>query len=273
MPFSQQIALLRRGRKALSVLRRANEGYLKPLQNVLSCTYGRKGKRRRELMAKLMQKDIPQDHKAVEALSDVHKFSRDWQPPSMVMALLHSQANNAQRLDRSIVGPGNLRPTPTIAEKNTWGRPMPEKRVKNLMHRWYAKQVDRLMPPLPQHEFERLQALADGSMRRTEGPVTRRKRNPDVQRRSSLVVNENLILEGPKKSHTIGAYAQGRPHQLTWRLLQRIWLKISTHVPLVRWSSKEETWEVSWNVKGRARRHIKEVSDDRLETLFGSPLK
>lgn len=270
-PFHRQVALLHRGRKALSVLRRANEGYLKPLQNVLSWTYGRKGKRRRKLMDKLMEEDIPRDPKAVEALPD-HKYSKDWVPPLMVMALLRSQAHNMRHLDRMMVGSSTPWAKPVIPEKNTWGRPMPEKRVKNLMRRWYAKQVDRLMPPLPQLEFERLQALSEGKIPRTEGPVSRRKRPGTFPGDSGLVVNEKLLLEGPQKSHTFGAYVHGRPHRLTPRLLQRMWLNIFNHVPLMTWNGTKDKWEVNWNVKARARPQLKEVSDGRLEALFGDPL-
>ncbi len=273
IPLPRQVALLHRGRKGLSILRRANEGYIKPLQNVLFWTYGRKGRRRRELMDKLMEEEIPRDHKAVEALSDNHKFSRKWMPPSMVIALLHSQAKNTEHLDRMVTGSNNnLRPKPDIPEKNTWGRQMPEKRVKNLMRKWYAKHVDRLLPPMPEPEFERLQALSDGMLGRNEGPVSRRKRAVDGLAERSPIINERLLLEGPRKSHALSTYAQRRPHHLTSRLLQRTWLKIFNHVPLMIWDAAKEKWEVKWQVKGRPRPQVKEVSNDQSEALFGNPL-
>jgi Complex 1 protein (LYR family) len=270
IPFTRQVALMRRGRKWLSILRRANEGYLRPLQNVLLWTYGRKGRRRRELMAKLMEQDIPQDHKAVEALSAKDQYSRDWMPPSMLMALLRSQARNTDGLDRIVTGSQNLKPKPGIPERNTWGRQMPEKRVKNLMRKWYAKQVDRLLPPLPEPELERLKALSDGKAGVSEGPIPRRKRATAGPAERDSLVNERLLLEGPPKSHTFAAYVQGRPHQLSSRLLRRIWLNVFSHVPVMTWDSAKEKWEVKWNVKGRARPQVKEVSDDRLEILFDS---
>lgn len=272
IPLWRQVALLHRGRKGLSVLRRANHGYIKPLQNILSLTYGRKGKRRRELMDKLMQEDIPRDHKAVEALSGNHTYSREWMPPSMVMALLRSQTKNTEHLDRTVTGSTNLRPTPAIPEKNTWGLQMPEKRVKNLMRKWYAKQVDRLLPPLPEAEFERLQALSDGKIGIMDGPVPRRKRAIDSSAQRGVLVNEKLLLEGPHKSYTFAAYVHGRPHRLTLRLLQRLWVTIFQHVPMMTWDRAKEKWEVKWNVKGRARPQFNQASGDQLEALFGSPM-
>lgn len=272
IPLARQVALLHRGRKGLSVLRRANEGYLKPLQNVLLWTYGRKGRRRRELMDRFMQREIPRDHKAVEALSQKHTYTRDWMPSPMVMALLHSQAQNIEHFDRIVTGSNNLKPKPAIPEKNMWGRQMPEKRVKNLMRKWYAKQADRLLPPLPESEFERLQALSNGKIARDEGPISRRKRLIEDSAGRSPVLDGTFLLEGPQKSSTFMSFADGRPHQLTTRLLQRIWLKILNHVPMMTWDSAKEKWRVKWNINGRARPQVTEVSNEQSTALFGSPL-
>jgi Complex 1 protein (LYR family) len=270
IPLPRQVALLRRGRNGLSVLRRANKGYIRPLHNVLCWTYGRKGRRRRELMDKLMQQDIPQTTEAVQALSGNLKYARNWKPPSKVLALLHSQAKNTEHLDRLVTGSTNLKPKPAIPEKNTWGRTMPEKRVRNLMRKWYAKQADRLLPPLPEPEFERLQALSDGKAGRDDGPVSRRKRAVNVSAERSPLVNGNLLLEGPPKAQTFADYVQGRPHQLTPRLLQRIWQNIFTHVPMMKPNTTKQDWVVKWNINVKARPQIKEVPDDQLEVLFGS---
>jgi Complex 1 protein (LYR family) len=269
IPLPRQKALLKRGRKELSVLRRANEGYLKPLQNVLLMTYGRKGKRRRDLMDKLMQQETPKDHKAVEALSGKDKYTRDWQPPAMVMALLRSQAKNKDGLDRIMVGSTKLKPKPDIPEKNIWGRDMPEKREKNMMRKWYAKQMDRVLPPLPDPEFERLRALADGEAATDEGPRPRRKRVRGAETSNESILNERLILEGPQKGHTFHAYVQGRPHNLTSRLLQRVWTNIFCHVPKMTWDTTRQKWTVEWNVKLTARPLVQQTSDEKLEAMFG----
>jgi Complex 1 protein (LYR family) len=272
IPLRRQTALLHRGRKTLSVLRRANEGYIRPLQNILCLTYGRKGKRRRLLMDKLMEEDIPQDHTAVEALLDNHTYSRDWKPPLKVQALMRSQTVNSDQFDRTVWGSFRLRPTPNIPEKNTWGRPMPEKRVKNLMRKWYAKQVDRLLPPLPEPEFKRLQALSRGQIGPEDGPVLRRKRVSHSSAASGMFLNEKFLLEAPPKSHTFETYTQGRPHQLTSRLLQRLWVIIFQHVPAMQWDSVRKKWVVKWNVHCRVRPQLHEASSDQIEALFGSPL-
>jgi hypothetical protein len=59
--------------------------------------------------------------------------------------------------------------------KNIWGRSMPRRRAKNLVRKWYAFLTNRLLPPLPEHEWMRLQGLINGSIK-WEGPVPRRVR-------------------------------------------------------------------------------------------------
>jgi hypothetical protein len=221
-------------------------------------------------MDKVVEQEVPQDHKAVDALSGSQKYSRNWMAPSLVMALLCSQAKQKD-LDRVMVGSNNLEPTSAVAETNAWGRQMPEKRVKNLRRRWYAEQIDCLLPPLPEPEFERLQALSDRKLEVNDGPVPRRKRAVGFPEDCNPLMSGKLLLEGPQKSHTFAAYAQGRPHHLTPRLLQRIWLNIFNHVPLATWNSAKETWEVKWNTSARARPNVKEASEDGLEALFAKP--
>lgn len=222
-------------------------------------------------MIELLHEDVPRDHRAVDALSDAPKFSRGWSPPSAVMALLRSQSRNKEHLDRKVTGSTNLKPKPAIPEKNTWGRQMPEKRVKNLMHKWYVKQLDRLLPPLPEIEFERLQELSHGKIGTDNGLVPRRRRAAAFQAETPSLVNERLLLEGPQKSHTFAAYVHGRPHKLTPRLLQRMWLNILHHVPVMTRDPLKEKWEVKWSVQSRARPQVSEVPSDRLQALFGNP--
>jgi len=59
--------------------------------------------------------------------------------------------------------------------KNIWGRSMPRRRAKNLVRKWYSLLTSRVLPPLPEHEWIRLQGLINGSIK-WEGPVPRRAR-------------------------------------------------------------------------------------------------
>jgi len=68
---------------------------------------------------------------------------------------------------------------PTV---NSWGRSMPRVRVANMVHKAYVKLLDKIMPPLPEHEWKRLEGLVHGTVK-WEGCKPRRKRlaeNPDI---------------------------------------------------------------------------------------------
>src|SRR5271163_3977922 len=92
--FKRQVRLLHRGRKWLSMLQRANKGYLKPLEKVLMMSYGRTGKRKRELMQKLMAPEPPQTSEEVATFSVPKPYVKDWKPPAKVDALMRSQAKH-----------------------------------------------------------------------------------------------------------------------------------------------------------------------------------
>src|SRR2546423_4505710 len=165
--FKRQVRLLHRGRKWLSVLQRANEGYLKPLEKVLMMTYGRTGKRRRELMQKLMAPEPPQTHEEVAAFSFPKQYVDGWKPPAKVQALMRSQARQQVWLDRSSA---KVKTKAKIPAENSWGKPTPQCRVINMTHAWYVKHVEQVFPPLPDHEWEELRSFAVGAVDWDETP-------------------------------------------------------------------------------------------------------
>jgi hypothetical protein len=63
----------------------------------------------------------------------------------------------------------------SIPSTNTWIRPMPVKRVRNLVKQKYAKLLDAILPPLPENEWFQLQGLALGTTK-FEGCKPRRTR-------------------------------------------------------------------------------------------------
>ena len=268
-PLPRQVSLLHRGRKSLSLLRRANDGYLKPLHKVLSMTYGRSGKRRRELMEKLMAPEIPQNSEALENLVSEPKYTREWRPPAQLLALMKSQSAQVEYLGEN---KRRIKTKAVIPKKNIWGKDMPESRVKNTTRRWYAKQVDSILPPLPENERQDLQALAAGEQE--WWPIPRRTR---VGLPSSIeVFEQNLrrtILDGPQKGHTFGVYANGRPHELTHRFMRRLWAYIYRHVPTMAYYPETQRWRVYWHdvSKKRVQQDVADTGQDAL--LFGHALE
>lgn len=266
-PLARQVSLLRRGRQSLSILRRANVGDVKPLYKVLSMTYGRSGKRRRELMEELMAPEIPQNSDELERVVLHDTYTREWKPPARLLALLKSQSKEVAYLGES---KRRIRPDLVIPAKNLWDEEMPRSRVKNTTRKWYAKQTNFVFPPLPENERQDLRALATGE--RDWWPVLRRTR---LGRPSALEVFEQdlqqTILDGPPKARKVTEDIDSRPQRLTHRLMRRLWAYIYRHVPTMVYHSETQRWKVYWHdsskrpgpVLGRA------IDDNQDTLLFG----
>ena len=227
--------LLRTARTGLVFLHRANHGHPRHLGKILSMTYGRIGRRRHQLLKDLKIPDVPVDQAAVEKLSQ--PANQDVPHPSeQLMVLVKSQA---KRLLSQFSRSNSPRPKLEIPEKNSWGRPMPIKRVRNIKRRWYAETLDRIMPPLPEAEWTRLLMRASGQSP-WEGPVVRRKwaGTPDDEEQSHVGRER---VQGSSRGHC------SNPHNITPRYMRRLWAKISAQCPLMRPNStKNSGWEVLW---------------------------
>ena len=219
---SRQRDLLKRARKGLSTLSRANNGHPHALEKVLAYTYGRSGKRRHELMRFLREADNLDNHEAVtrSATTSIENAPQVPALTSRMEALV-----KVQMLQKEVVlsKPSIKYLAPQIPKTNSWGRPMPLKRVRNMEKRWYADLLDKVLPPLPTHEWQRLRDLAQGKTR-WSGPVPRR--------RSSLrAVNEPTSLI---------------QHRLTARYMRRLWAKVFARCPVMTLNTSNSKWHVQW---------------------------
>ncbi|KAI9816294.1 MAG: hypothetical protein M1827_001896 [Pycnora praestabilis] len=236
--------LIRKSNKALSYLRRANAGELKPLQNILGHTYGRTGRRRRQLLKPLTLPDTPSDNAAVEALRE---GSRKGIPVRSVklQALMRSQQN--QRFaDTERLQVKSLRLE--MPEKNIWGRPLPARRKRNINRKWYAMVLDRTLPPLPENEWNMLRAKATGVIA-WGGIVERRARPKDEnedENTTSLLTREFLGQPLGKELYLPSTSRKDQPHQITPRLMRRLWSRIFAQSPVMRWDALEGRWQVRW---------------------------
>lgn len=231
--------LLRTARRGLVFLRRANNGHTRHLGKILSMTYGRVGKRRHQLLKELKIVDVPVDQAAIEELSKPGNQAVP-HPSEQLMALVKSQAKRPlSHFSRS----NTPHPKLEIPEENSWGRPMPIKRVRNFKRRWYAETLDRIMPPLPEAEWTRLGMRASGQSP-WEGHVARRKwaGNPDDE--------EQRHVDRERVQGDVGG-SWSNPHNITPRYMRRLWAKISAQCPLMRPNAaKKSGWEVMWGDVG-----------------------
>lgn len=227
-------------RQCVKFLINANHGSRPQMQKVLETTYGRRGKRKHELLRELMPiRPIPVDDKALQELADVlesNRASPNAKEPRLtekMVALMRSQ--KAQK-DQMFTKPNLKSMKPEIPEINSWGRPFPKNRAKNIKKHWYKETLERLMPPLPKEEWYRLKDLALGKVP-WEGP--RKRRGPSSGEHIS-VIEENKD-------------ATDSWHTFTQRYMRRMWEDVFQQCPLVEWDNALSRWKVTWGLIGTER--------------------
>lgn len=234
VPLASQrgTALQYKARKGLSLLLRANAGHLKPLERILLLTYGRIGQRRHELMRFLREPNVPVDHLALAKLS---LAELEWKgcPTEKMKVMIKSQ--KALKRFGSTDRPKTKKLQPEIPEFNSWGRPLPRKRVRNIEEEWYAELLDSIVAPLPEPEWDRLRDLAVGQQR-WEGLLPRRT----IVTCASGDTNLQYVQLKHQDSRDT--------HILTARFMRRMWQKVFEKCPVMRWDGESMQWRVQWGV-------------------------
>ena len=231
--------MLAQGRQELVFLKKANAGCTTSLQKVLELTYGRRGRRKHVLLKDVqLPQPMPMDNKDLERLVEAlqsegnpMKSSKPRLPlfSDKFIALVKSQMRQKHALFSKPVPKSN---SPQVPETNTWGRPMPVVRVKNITKRWYADTLERLMPPLPEEEWKRLQGLATGR----EAWAKRPRRANGLH----CSEKESDVLNGPSNSMMRAS------HDVNPRYMRRMWANVFVQCPLMRWNSDRMKWDVQW---------------------------
>ncbi|RMD41782.1 hypothetical protein DV735_g3354, partial [Chaetothyriales sp. CBS 134920] len=234
-----QAGLDRRSRRLLSVLTRANCGQLRPFERVLQLTYARKGARRRYLLTRLMHPDSSADEivpfpSPKKMLSGSGNHKAQWRPPPLMTALLESQ-----RLQQGQFSWSNykLRPVgPALQEKTIWGKPMPQRRIKNAWVRWYALHADRLYVPLSEDEYQGINAVAEGSVKVRGLPRRPRATVPVFDATASLSTDEgggadSLLTDYEKKKKRRLLDVKSPRRLINTRFVQRRMAQLLKHVP------------------------------------------
>lgn len=253
-----QKELVKKARKFLGFLERANNGHQLALEKMLALTYGCQGRRRRELVQQLMQDSPPRQELLAKFLPSMPARPTEPILGNQLEALLKSQRRFEGRT--KLEGFGKLQRSqklgllrPTIPETNSWGHPMPLKRVQNIKEKWYAELLDKIRPPLPKEEWERLRDLATGV--RKEVLIQRRKRaGMGESKFNGTLYGEPFF---PPRTHSWSDLAESPQgerrggvltnfHQLTPRYRRRMWTSIFVQCPCMTWDAVEGKWTVQW---------------------------
>ncbi|KAL8727690.1 MAG: hypothetical protein Q9181_005615 [Wetmoreana brouardii] len=255
---------LKDARKSLKYLQRANDGHVQHLYTVLAMTYGRVGKRRRQLMSKLQALSPVDDDSSVAVLSQQvlhqklgNQRTKVPQLSDEALAILKSQVKqDSTRFDRARLKESQ----PHVPAVNAWGRPFPERRKANFIKRWYAMTLERLMPPLEVSEWERLRGLATGGIR-WPGPIKRRKLGTRAQiERPRDTASLPLALRVPHRLTSSiervmdkGFHKDTRtnPHNFSPRFMRSMWSRVFRKCPRLDWSDEKKKWMVTWGSIGK----------------------
>ena len=258
---------IKQARKSLSHLRGANAGEESQLMKVLFLTYGRTGRRKKELTAPLIPANAtqaadgrnnsqktaetgetaaPDEERRASSEAKNHRYA---DPLSDVLkALLRSQAR-AQPPEIVRKNPNPHAIALKIPETNSWGRPMPLKRVANITLRWYAQMLGHVLPPLPEEEWEVLKARSLGKIP-FEGVIPRRARArttaDSVPPRKSTALLQALSIKSDYRPPPLPDAASGS--RLTPRTMRRCWAKVFAQTPNMTWKSETGHWDIEWGV-------------------------
>jgi hypothetical protein len=176
---SQCKAHVREGHHKLRFLRAANAGDARRMRNVLLAVFGRSGRRRRELMTKLVEPEPPVDTAALsQAISDIKTTTtiregrkEDWLDKwnaEKVRALAQAQLQHRpDNSPRPKIPAKSLYPEKLVPRENIWGLPLTEKAARAKLKQGWRVLANRLLPPVPKSQWELLADLAYG---RKSGP-------------------------------------------------------------------------------------------------------
>ncbi|KAL8767488.1 MAG: hypothetical protein Q9194_005971 [Teloschistes cf. exilis] len=271
------LAALKDARKSLKYLQRANDGHVQHLHTILSMTYGRVGKRKRQLISTLQAPNPLTDDASVALLSQqitAQKLGRSGstkepQLTDQTLAVLKSQIQQgSSRFQRAVLKCSK----PQVPELNAWGRRFPERRRANVVKKWYATTLERLMPPLGAEEWERLRGLATGETK-WGGVVPQRPLGTTTKQASSSSTRSEFAAAAPSIHHLAAGVpklphrltsstsrivpkafhkdTRTNPHILTPRFMRGMWGRVFQKCPRLDWDGERGKWMVRWGDLGK----------------------
>ncbi|KAH8705933.1 hypothetical protein BGW36DRAFT_368404 [Talaromyces proteolyticus] len=268
----RQIRLRRSAKSLLSLLKRANEGYKRPLERVLMLSYGRIGAKKYKLFSAFlretgMSKQLVTDKDVREILAKDggHKFSDNWQPPPALVSLLKTQQQSSKELLSDRTTRFRVTAQVKIPELTTCLKPTPKRRRERIRQQWYNRSKFGILLPLDAAEMEILYRLLHGTFP-WKAPVRRKKITQPCPADEKISPLESLLFDGPQKGVSFDSYVVERPHRVTRRFMQRIWEKIYHRTPLVQNTAKGPRY--TFPVHRRAPRLTLAVKDEEVRDLF-----
>ncbi|KAK8128680.1 hypothetical protein PG984_009788 [Apiospora sp. TS-2023a] len=170
---------IHKAHQSLRYLRSANAGHIGRTIHLCFLASGRLGKRRRQLASSFLAKEPAEDSEALEQkpLFPSTTANGSNHKPQPEDSLIESWLDNwdvekikaiarAQVQSPNTNWPKQMRkkydPASVLPKTNAWGNPFKPKVIKRKEQKHYANVLADVMPPVPQGEWDLLQALSSG---------------------------------------------------------------------------------------------------------------
>ncbi|KAJ4364719.1 hypothetical protein N0V83_009316 [Neocucurbitaria cava] len=261
--------LLRKGQKGLNFLRRANQGEIPCLQKILYFAYGRMGRRKYALLDSLLKPDLTVDGHAEplpgsEELAPLQKlyysnkrYLQYFDAPtpssktnytirisdrySRLREVIKSQYQKGVKIRRELKSSALVTPI-----NNVWERPMPIKRARNNVRRWYAATLSALLPPLPNDEWDNIRAMIlkekHISFAKRRKPVL--EPEPADEERFAIAIEEGLALYTPSRANKPAGLH--RPHTINVKFMRRLYTRLLMLCCKLDYDVEHKKWRATW---------------------------
>lgn len=257
-----------KARQAVGQLDRAGHGDIPALTKVLSYTYGRGGTRRRTLVTSVCEvlaateKVHPPPHPPMFPAPKPRRAknvptrggSRILDPMPVAPALTQFQKlvadqmkNQPENLGRGVIKYLD----PPIPKESIWGRPPAKRLEAGIVRRWKRDCLEKMLPPLPEEEWDRLRNLANKVIA-AEEPRKRRTRvgkwEDELSDGGSLLTPQYLktpIAHSHRAALRESLLLRDR-HHITPKFMQRMYAHIWHLSPKMTWDSEKEEWVYTW---------------------------
>ncbi|KAF4620143.1 hypothetical protein G7Y89_g14680 [Cudoniella acicularis] len=272
-----------RARQLTIRIEQANNGNLENLKKMLSLAYGREGRRRRVLVADLLKPDKDEDVNP-EVIKDLINASEGpaaslVEPSAKVQALLKSQQNNPPS---EAARPRIKNTKAPIPVENIWGRPIPVRSQISMRKKWWADTLDRVYPPVPTNEWNRLRDIATGVIpivnpqRRASPPISPEEvEKPDdvLEYLFNPVRAGGALLYRKIPGNVAAAREKVQPEgpvqmnpQSYQRTIRRVYASIWNMTPLLLRDEHTKKWVVEWG-KPKSEAHSGAISTPSLKDM------
>lgn len=264
--------------KGLRYLQRANQGEFSCMRKVLFYAYGRVGRRKHTLTNDLLKPSpildgdalvTPPDYQGPTVLQELYysnkRFLTYFDAPepapdqkylisisdrfSRLRAVLRSQYQKGLSINRELKSHAFKTPM-----HNVWMRPMPIKRARNNIRRWYAETMTRLLPPIPTDEWNNIHAILNRekhvSLTRRRTPAKTRvfgNEPNQTQGQPELALIESLKLDKLSKAEKADrAAGMSRPANITPTFMRRLYFNLLHLCCKAEYDMERHQWIVVW---------------------------